>query len=197
MKKFALVLSASLFLFAIGNKISSNAKENEYSTFIKTKGWRGGGDKNEYEMKFDDKVKYKGKKSVYVKSKTDKIKSDFTGIVQSIDPKKYLGKRVKYSGFVKTKNVENVSLWMRVDGPNEKTLSFDNMHDRYIKGTNDWKEYEIILDVPSNSIGISLGGFLAGKGEAWFDSFNIEIIGDLPKEEKERITEFLNLDFEE
>ena len=40
---------------------------------------------------------------------------------------------------------------MRVDGGDGQILSFDNMHSRPIKGTKDWKQYQITLDVPDGA----------------------------------------------
>lgn len=42
-------------------------------------------------------------------------------------------------------------LWFRVDGTTGKSLSFDNMQDRAVKGTTEWARYEIVLDVPEGA----------------------------------------------
>ena len=58
------------------------------------------------------------------------------------------GKRVCYSGYIKTKDVTRgwAGLWWRVDGE-KGVLAFDNMQDRGATGTTDWKRYEIELPV--------------------------------------------------
>ena len=67
--------------------------------------------------------------------------------------------------------------WLRVDQEgSEQSLSFDNMHDRPIKGTTDWKKYEIVLDVPNNASNIAFGALLAGTGQIWFANINFEIV---------------------
>ena len=66
-------------------------------------------------------------------------------------------------------------LWLRVDGKGEtKSLSFDNMQDRSIKGTTDWTKYVIILDVPDNSSTLNFGALLSGTGKIWFDNITFE-----------------------
>jgi hypothetical protein len=45
---------------------------------------------------------------------------------------------------------------MRVD-KESKHVAFDNMHDRPITGSSDWKKYDVVLDVPQDSTGISFG----------------------------------------
>ncbi len=56
-------------------------------------------------------------------------------------------------------------------------LSMDNMKDRPIKGTVDWKHCEVVLDVPAESIAIAFGFFLAGKGQVWADDFSLHPVG--------------------
>ena len=90
-----------------------------------------------------------GKNAATIKSIDKKI-DGFGTLMRQCVPDKYLGKRIKMTAFVKTENVKNwAGLWLRVDqaGSNQP-LSFDNMSDRPIKGSTNWTEYEIILDVP-------------------------------------------------
>jgi hypothetical protein len=52
------------------------------------------------------------------------------------------GKRIRYTGYIKTKDVDEgfAGLWWRVDGP-KGMLAFDNMQSRGVRGTTDWKQY--------------------------------------------------------
>jgi hypothetical protein len=102
------------------------------------------------------------------------------------------GKRVRYSGYIKTKDVsrEWAGLWWRVDGKSG-VLAFDNMHDRGAKGTTDWKRYEIDLPVAADVKNINFGAIHSGDGSAWFDGLEITLDGK-PYKEK---TNF-DLDFE-
>jgi hypothetical protein len=100
----------------------------------------------------------------------------FGTIMQMFVPEDYLGKRVKLTGYIKSQNVENwAGMWFRIDGDQGKTLGFDNMQTRPIKGTTDWKKYEIVLDVPANSKYIAYGVLLSGPGTVWLDDMNFEI----------------------
>src|SRR5712691_7388604 len=81
---------------------------------------------------------------------------------------------------MKTENAESANLWMRLDGE-KRTLGFDNMGNRAVTGTTEWKRYEITLDVPENAANIAFGSFVAGKGQAWVDDFQVEVVGkDVP-----------------
>ena len=104
------------------------------------------------------------------------------------------------TGFVKSENITSwAGLWFRVDskdgGP---SLSFDNMQNRAIKGTTDWKEYEIILDVPKNASTLNFGALLDGTGKLWFDNIKIEIVSDITKSTgRKKLLKPSNLNFED
>ena len=54
-------------------------------------------------------------------------------------------------------------LWLRVDGPEpDATLQFDNLDNRPVKGTTDWQEYSLVLDVPANASALAYGFFIGG-----------------------------------
>ena len=85
------------------------------------------------------------------------------------------------TAYVKSKDVENqAGLWMRIegfDGKGNYSLSSDLMGDRPIKGTSDWKQYKVVLDVPKEGTAqIYFGVLLAGKGQVWVDDFKFEAV---------------------
>jgi hypothetical protein len=65
---------------------------------------------------------------------------------------------------------------MRVDKESKK-LAFDNMHDRPIKGSTDWKRYDVVLEVPQDATGIFFGVLLSGSGTVWLNGAKFEIVG--------------------
>ncbi|WP_148306613.1 hypothetical protein [Gemmatirosa kalamazoonensis] len=103
---------------------------------------------------------------------------------QSIRADLYRGQRVRLSGFLKTGAQAGTfgmaSLWMRVDGPSGLE-STDYMQDRPIMQNTAWARYEVVLDVPPNAVGISLGALLEGQGQVWLDDVALEPVGlDVP-----------------
>jgi hypothetical protein len=98
---------------------------------------------------------------------------------QCIDPANYAGKRVRFTGYVKAREVKDwAGLWMRVDGPdpNCPTLAFDNMHTRPIKGSKGWARYDVVLDVAKGAKGICLGALLDGEGKVWLGGVTFETV---------------------
>ncbi len=88
------------------------------------------------------------------------------------------GKRVRYSGYIKTKDITRgwAGLWWRVDGASG-VLAFDNMQGRGPTGTTDWKRYEIELPVAAEVTNINFGAILTGDGSAWFDGLEVTLDG--------------------
>jgi len=140
------------------------------------KGWFMAGSKpTEYESSVDTGNAYAGQPSAYLRSKKPEVPEGFGTLMQNFSAEQYVGKRVRFSAFVKSENIERwAGLWMRVDGKPGQTLSFDNMQDRPIKGTSAWRNCEVVLDVPAGALGIYFGILLDGPGTVWMNSAKFE-----------------------
>lgn len=164
-------------------------------------GWfLAGSHPQNYDIGVVREVTRTGKPSAFLKSKGD-VSEGFGTLMQMFAPDHYRGKRVRFFGFVKAERLTcNAALWLRVDGPDQnKPLRFDNMSDRPIHGTSDWRRCEIVLDVPIESVNIALGVLLAVSGQVWMTELQFEEVGaDVPttSSAKEKPTEPQNLGFE-
>ncbi len=100
--------------------------------------------------------------------------SDFGSAAVSIDATALRGKRVRLHGWVKTDAVDAgwAGVWLRVDGG---TGAFDNMADRGLKGTAEWREAVAMVDVPAEATRLTLGPVIVGSGTAWFDDLQLEV----------------------
>ncbi len=143
------------------------------------KSWGGGGDG--YELSRDDTEKHAGKASGCVRSTGDDA-NGFGTLTQWFSAADYRGKRLRMTAYVKTDGVEGWSgLWMRIDGKEKTGLAFDNMNGRPVKGTTEWKKYDVVLDVPDDAEEIFFGYLVAGKGRGWVDDIAFEAVGkDVP-----------------
>jgi erythromycin esterase-like protein len=96
----------------------------------------------------------------------------------TLPPSDFRGKKVRYTGFMRTENVTQFAgLWMRADAGSTPAVAFDNMQSQRVNGTHDWKRYAIELTIPANTTNINFGVLMAGEGTAWFDSLAIELDG--------------------
>lgn len=110
--------------------------------------------------------------SVRVNSKDKTVKSSgFGNIMSGLDADKYIGKEIKYTGFVKVKEGSTGTghLWLRVDNKDKSMGFFDNMSNNPIE-SNEWQQYEIVGNVDSIAKSIVFGCFLQGKGALYFDN---------------------------
>lgn len=148
-----------------------------FSTFAASDmpdGWlQAGSNTTDYEMGVDDRVSFDGSKSAYIKS-TKANAEGFATMMQTANVEDYLGKRIKLSFNIKTEGVADwAGGWLRIDAKDsKKPLAFDNMYDRAITGTTDWKEYNIVLDVPGTAVQMAYGVLSMGGGHVWFDNLN-------------------------
>lgn len=147
--------------------------------------WYGYTAKGAFEFGLDKTTKHSGTNSAYVKSVVPKSK-EFGNLQQAFVPNNYLGKRLRMSGWVKTKLTSGTAqLWIRVDGEwnNDATKpgTFDNMDDRPIKGTTDWTPYSLVVDVPETANHVAFGLMLIGTGKIWLDDVSFETVSkDVP-----------------
>jgi hypothetical protein len=148
-------------------------------------GWHlAGSAPRDYDCSIDSLLPYNGEQSTYLKGKEGAPLQGFGTFMRSYSPEPYLGKRVRFSANVKADAVKDwAGLWMRVDDANHKTgnspavLAFDNMQSRPIKGTFGWKSFSVVLDVPEEATGISLGILMSGGGAVWLNGVKLEVVG--------------------
>lgn len=123
--------------------------------------------------------KREGNNVVLLESVANPDPSKFGTLSQYCSADQYLGKRVRMTGYLKSENVKNwAGMWFRVDDSKQKdlSLSFDNMSDRPIKNTTDWKKYEIVLDVPQEAGAMVFGVLLEGSGKVWISDISFEVV---------------------
>lgn len=87
----------------------------------------------------------------------------------------FCGKRVKLVGTCRSEGVEiYAGLLVRTEKLNGRPLTEDDMLDRPLVGTNGFKRFELVIDVPAEATAIAIGARLRGKGKIWFKELRIE-----------------------
>lgn len=175
-------------------------------------GWfKAGSAPDSYEMVIEKGAGLDGNNAATIISVENEI-NGFGTLMQTCSVSDYLGKRVRMSGYMKTKDISGwAGFWLRVDQKgSDVPLAFDNMHDgkenRSITGTTDWQKYEIVLDVPENAIQMAYGALEVGTGQIWFDNITIKVVDNsVPVTgietdsyaDNSTVTAPVNLDFEQ
>ena len=139
--------------------------------------WGGGSALDAFRVGVDRSVQHGGRASGHITARSP-TSAGFGALNQLVRADSYRGKRVRLSAYVRTRDVgmNGAGIWMRVDG-NGGMLALDNMLDRAIRGTADWRLVSVVLDVPVDAEGIAFGFLLASSGEAWADDFTLAIVG--------------------
>jgi hypothetical protein len=160
--------------------------------------WGPGGDDVEaYAIGVDSNVKRAGHASGTIRALAGRprgfatLSQWFTGM--------YLGKRLRFTAYVKTEGVAGwAGLWMRVDRPGiQPPSAFDKMEDRPIRGTSDWKRYEVVLDVAPDAADVAFGVLLDGPGQVWIDDAAFEVVDASVPVTGRKAPGPRNLDFEQ
>lgn len=171
MKK-ALITLTLLFFYTLLSAQNDDNLNFEIIENKEAKGWSVFSNSDVYTVAYDSVVKQKGKVSGSILGKG--TKDDYKALSYSI-PADFGGKKIKLTGYLKTENVKEgwAGLWLRID----PEVGFDNMESKEIEGTNDWKKYEIELELASKAETIVFGGLLVGSGKIWVDNFTLTVDG--------------------
>lgn len=135
------------------------------------RGWGIGSAQNDkYEIIFSNVV-FPGDSNIStIKSKTDDNEAS-GAIYHCISLKKYKGQRVRMTAWAKTREVKEAGFWFFCRS--DTNLVLDNSS---AKGTTEWTNYSMVIDVmPYTYLG-TCGVFLDGTGEINFKNINFEIV---------------------
>lgn len=165
-------------------------------------GWfKSGSHPKNYQLAFDKETAHITEHSILLSS-IDSLTSDGYGtVMQQFKAHNFTEKRVKFSGFIKSKHVtKSCGLWMRMDSAYYDMLAFDDMPDRAITGTSEWNFYETVLDVPKEADIINIGLYLQGSGKVWLEHTKFQIVPFTVPTTGKRPSDFVpdapqNLDF--
>ncbi len=115
-------------------------------------------------------------------SSTTKRWGDGGFVFRGVEERPFLGKRIRFSAWVKCKDLANWGgLILSAAGSNETVLAGDDMGDRPLTKSADWQKLEIVADIPPETMIIRIGLILRGAGELWMDGATVEVVGkDVP-----------------
>ena len=137
-----------------------------------------GSNPQDYVVSTDRSAAHGGGACALLASKSDNPKG-FGTLMQTTQAGSLRGKRLRLTAYVRSQGVKEwAGLWLRMDGSNPPPLSFDNMHDRPIKGDSIWQPYSIVLDVPQEATAVAFGVLLHGAGKVWLDSAGFDIVDE-------------------
>ena len=181
-------------------RAGSAAASLEEKTTMKVKDWfMAGSHPRDYEYDVVQDEVFEGKRVVALRCVAERP-GGFGTVMQQCAPDDFIGRRVRFSGALRSRNVDDwAGLWFRVDGDGGRTLAFDNMQERSVRGTTDWGRYDVVLDVAEDATRLAYGVLLSGAGEIAVADFRLEHVGtEVPTTDRpHRLARPSNLDFSE
>lgn len=104
----------------------------------------------------------------------DTEKGEFGTVMQRCASSYLAGQAVCLEGELRTEAVEEwAGLWLRADGATKPSLFFDNMSNRAIRWTTNWKIYRIEAQLPKDTEWLNYGVVLSGPGRVWVDNLKL------------------------
>lgn len=112
-----------------------------------------------------------------------RIQNGFGTLMQAVDARPFIGKRLRFSALLKTRDVPgHATIWMRVDDKAPDTILFDNLMSRpadgALTGTSDWTARQIVFQIPEDADSLHYGLLLTGMGTVWAKTVRLEVVDD-------------------
>ncbi len=175
---FTLILFLTIFMAGCQQNKALNLDFEEINNGLPLN-WKASHHQTGFSVSLDSLNVKSGKYSVAIQFTGDIV--DYRAFTLKL-PHNYDGERIALSGYIKTENVTDgfAGLWLMVDPDTVwRPYEISFMEQEGITGTNDWRKYEITLDMsPSENNEIEIGGLLSGKGKMWIDDLKITIDGN-------------------
>jgi predicted Ser/Thr protein kinase len=136
-------------------------------------GWSASSTKSgEYRVGIDRQFLYQGKPSLFLSSLVPKP-NGFVNVAQRFSAEPYKGARVRFVGFLQTASVATrayLVLTIIAEGDSQGVS-------QTVSGTNPWRKYEVVMDVPDNADFISIAAGMTGTGTLWAANLGFERVG--------------------
>ena len=134
---------------------------------------------NYYSVVTDTKIRATGTAAARLNNETRTSDLSQGGrMLQRVRADAYRGRRVRLTARMRADTVSGMGAgpFLKVDRPPGTTAPYDDFSDRPILGTKDWRDYEVVMDVPADAIGLTFGAALRGVGTVRVDDLRLEIV---------------------
>jgi hypothetical protein len=136
---------------------------------------RGGSNWSEYDMSTASPVAFKGKPSISIKSNHPNPEGNGS-YMQVFDAETMRGKRISFSAFIKSENVEKSS-GLCIDVLARSQEPPLNIQCSEIKGTQPWTRSSVVLDIDPAATQMQISIELNGSGALWISDVQLEKAG--------------------
>ena len=170
------VVDSSVALSKKGSKDTLRNGDFEASTIGDW--FLSGGGRRNYTATTVKDVKHGGKQAVKLTLAPGGDATKTLNLMQYIDPKNYIGQRVRASIWLRSDGVtKRGSFWVRADGIDTKN-EWPGLGGGWyrVDPTSSWQQHTVVFDVATETVQIVYGIELSGPGELWADDATFEIV---------------------
>ncbi len=131
----------------------------------------------QYEVRIDNNTKHTGNSSIFISSADTASSPQYAGVGYTV-PAKYEGKEITVKAWMKSEDMKgSIALMLAIYDADGNTLQFENLQNKKIKGTKDWKQYSVTLPLAAQAQTLHIGPILIGKGKLWTDDVELFVDG--------------------
>lgn len=175
------VVAAPLVAFLVVASANEVVMPSNWSTASNGQGSQA------YKMGVDPQVTWQGRRSLSIRSTVPAADVDYGAAIQYVSVYGYEGRRVRFSGMLKTEGITDwAGAFLQVTplgGERYWGGGVDSEPPRGSgtgPGATDWHPVSVVVDVPSTGT-LSMGLVLVGNGQAWLSALRFEEVGpDVP-----------------
>lgn len=139
------------------------------------RGWRAGNKTGpDFILGTDTVIKHSGKASAFIQ-REGAMDNESGVIMQSVAAEPYLNKRVRYSVYMRSSEVQSAYIFFAVHS-SDSAIAYANNRPQALEGNTGWTLCQLTLDIPGNSRNLDFGVILGGNGKLWADDGKLEIV---------------------
>jgi hypothetical protein len=87
----------------------------------------------------------------------------------------YSGHRVRFALWARTIRVrDRAGIWVSVTAADRRVIAEAGAAEGPIRGSTDWRQYHVVVDVPEEATTVTLHATLEGPGQLWTDDFDVD-----------------------
>lgn len=134
-----------------------------------------------YRFSSDSETVWNGSASASIAAKDGNVTTLEADVMAQVSrANRFRGKRVKYSGWVRTRKAHinawfSTFLWFRVEDSNGVVIAFQSTPGLAV-GDSEWTEHVIVIDVPQEASVLLYGAVIGGAGTFWMDAASISVV---------------------
>ena len=119
---------------------------------------------SEYEITRDTTIAHAGRASVRIRGGEEA--AGFGNLSTVFPAQPYVGHRIRFSVFLRAAslNGQGAQLWARADDSAHRSVAFFNSGATLFRGTTDWTQLSISLDIPVGATQVFVGALSHGPG---------------------------------